>query len=63
MVAKLGAPGAVGAFLGATLLSSLSTEGAAPLMAGILLAIGVYLLLRSRFVRRCQWVRTAPATA
>lgn len=46
MVAKLGAPGAVGAFLGATLLSSLSTESAAPLMAGILLAIGVYVLLR-----------------
>jgi len=46
MVAKLGIPGAVGAFLGATLLSSLSTESAAPVMAGILLAIGVYVLLR-----------------
>lgn len=46
IVAKLGGPGAVGAFLGATVLSSLSTERAAPLMAGILLAIGVYVLLR-----------------
>ncbi|MGV0746512.1 sulfite exporter TauE/SafE family protein [Mycolicibacterium sp. XJ870] len=46
IVLKLGAPGAVGAFLGATVLSSLSTEDAAPLMAGILLAIGVYVLLR-----------------
>jgi uncharacterized membrane protein YfcA len=46
LVAKLGAPGAVGAFLGATVLSSLSTEHAAPLMAAILVAIGVYVLLR-----------------
>ena len=46
IVAKLGVPGAVGAFLGATVLSSLSTEDAAPLMAAILLGIGVYVLLR-----------------
>ena len=46
IVAKLGVPGAVGAFLGATVLSSLSTEDAAPVMAAILLAIGVYVLLR-----------------
>lgn len=46
LVAKLGAPGAVGAFLGATVLSSLSTEQAAPLMAAILLGIGLYVLLR-----------------
>lgn len=46
LVAKLGVPGAVGAFLGATVLSSLSTEDAAPVMAAILLAIGVYVLLR-----------------
>lgn len=46
MVAKLGVPGAVGAFAGATVLSSLSTAAAAPLMATILLGIGVYVLLR-----------------
>ncbi len=46
LVAQLGAPGAVGAFAGATVLSSLSTEQAAPLMAAILLAIGLYVLLR-----------------
>jgi uncharacterized membrane protein YfcA len=46
LVAKLGAPGAVGAFLGATVLSSLSTEHAAPLMAAILVGIGMYVLLR-----------------
>ncbi len=45
-MAKLGVPGAIGAFLGATVLSSLSTEHAAPLMAAILLGIGVYVLLR-----------------
>jgi uncharacterized membrane protein YfcA len=46
IVLKLGVPGAIGAFLGATVLSSLSTEDAAPLMAAILLGIGVYVLLR-----------------
>lgn len=46
LVLRLGVPGALGAFAGATVLSALSTEAAAPVMAGILLAIGVYLLLR-----------------
>ena len=46
LVAKLGVPGALGAFLGASVLSSLSTEHAAPLMAAILVGIGIYVLLR-----------------
>ncbi|MFR9804766.1 sulfite exporter TauE/SafE family protein [Pseudonocardia sp. RS010] len=46
LVLRLGVPGAVGAFLGATALSALSTENAAPIMSGILLALGVYILLR-----------------
>ena len=46
VVAKIGLPGAVGAFAGATFLSSLSTETAAPLMAVILLALGLYVLVR-----------------
>lgn len=46
VVAKIGLPGAVGAFAGATFLSALSTDAAAPWMAGILLALGVYILLR-----------------
>ena len=46
LVVKLGVPGAIGAFLGATVLSALSTENAAPYMAGVLLALGVYVLLR-----------------
>src|SRR4051812_6431853 len=46
VVAKVGLPGAVGAFAGATVLSHLSTEDAAPVMSLILLAIGGYLLIR-----------------
>jgi uncharacterized protein len=46
VVAKIGVPGAVGAFLGATVLSSLSTEIAAPVMSLILLSLGIYLLVR-----------------
>lgn len=46
LVLRLGVPGAAGAFAGATVLSSLSTDAAAPVMGGVLLAIGLYLLLR-----------------
>src|ERR1700754_3475795 len=46
VVAKIGIPGAVGAFAGATFLSSLSTETAAPVMSLILLALGAYILVR-----------------
>lgn len=46
IVARLAVPGAIGAFLGATLLSSLSTEAAAPAMGAVLLAIGIWILVR-----------------
>ena len=46
VVAKVGIPGAVGAFAGATFLSSLSTEVAEPLMAIVLLALGLYIFVR-----------------
>jgi uncharacterized membrane protein YfcA len=46
VVAKIGVPGAIGAFAGATVLSNLSTEVAAPVMSLILLALGIYLLVR-----------------
>ncbi|TDD36923.1 sulfite exporter TauE/SafE family protein [Nonomuraea terrae] len=46
VVAKIGIPGAAGAFAGATFLSSLSTEVAAPIMSLILLALGAYILVR-----------------
>jgi hypothetical protein len=46
VVARVGVPGAVGAFIGANVLSSLSTEVAAPVMSLILLSLGIYLLVR-----------------
>jgi hypothetical protein len=46
VVAKVGVPGALGAFAGATFLSHLSTEVAAPVMSLILVSLGVYLLVR-----------------
>jgi uncharacterized membrane protein YfcA len=46
VVRRIAVPGAFGAFAGATVLSSISTESAGPWMAGILLVLGCYLLLR-----------------
>lgn len=42
----LGVPGAVGAFAGATVLSSISTEVAKPVMGTILVVLGLYILAR-----------------
>lgn len=50
VVAKIGVPGAVGAFAGATVLSNLSTELAEPVMALILLGLGGYVLTRFTFL-------------
>ena len=49
VVLKIGVPGAFGAFAGATFLSSISTETAAPLMAIILLVLGLYVFVRFTF--------------
>ncbi|GIH26280.1 UPF0721 transmembrane protein [Acrocarpospora phusangensis] len=46
VVARIGVPGAIGAFAGATFLSSLTTESAAPIMSMILLTLGLYVLIR-----------------
>lgn len=46
VVRRIALPGAVGAFLGATVLSSLSTEVAAPVMSTVLLILGLYVLIR-----------------
>ncbi|MDG4799698.1 sulfite exporter TauE/SafE family protein [Micromonospora sp. WMMD980] len=46
VVGRIALPGAVGAFVGATFLSSISTESAAPWMAAILFTLGAYLLIR-----------------
>ncbi|MFC4471722.1 sulfite exporter TauE/SafE family protein [Streptomyces xiangluensis] len=49
VVAKIGVPGAVGAFLGATVLSQLSTAVAEPAMSLILLGLGLYVMSRFTF--------------
>ncbi len=46
VVVRIAGPGAVGAFIGATVLANLSTEMAAPIMATILAALGVYIIVR-----------------
>ena len=46
VVGRIAGPGAVGAFLGATVLSHLSTEAAAPVMSAILAALGIYIIVR-----------------
>lgn len=45
-VRRIGVPGAIGAFVGAVVLSSISAEVARPWMAGILLGLGVYIICR-----------------
>jgi uncharacterized membrane protein YfcA len=46
IVSVLAVPGAIGGFAGAVLLSSLSAESAEPFMAGVLVLLGIYVLLR-----------------
>lgn len=46
VVLRIGLPGAIGAFAGATFLAGLDTATAAPVMSGILLALGLYVLVR-----------------
>lgn len=49
VVLRVGVPGAIGAFVGATFLTGLSTEQAGPVMSLVLLALGIYLLGRFTF--------------
>lgn len=49
IVLTIGLPGAVGAFLGATVLTGLDASTAKPLMSTVLLALGVYILVRFTF--------------
>lgn len=45
-VRRIALPGAIGAFAGATFLSSISTAAAKPIAGGLLFVLGVYVLLR-----------------
>lgn len=49
VVLRVGVPGAIGAFAGATFLSNLATDSARPFMSSILLVLGIYVLLRFTF--------------
>lgn len=49
VVRRIGVPGAAGGFVGAAFLSRLSLEVARPMVAGILLVLGCYLLIRFTF--------------
>lgn len=59
IVARLALPGGIGALLGATALSALSTAAAAPVMALLLFALGILVILR--FVTRPRMVADADA--
>jgi uncharacterized membrane protein YfcA len=45
-VRRIGLPGAIGAFIGATVLSNLSTKAALPFTGTLLFILGVYIVLR-----------------
>ncbi|MBD8079741.1 TSUP family transporter [Cellulosimicrobium arenosum] len=50
VVLRIGVPGAIGAFVGATFLSNLAADLAAPVMSVLLLGLGIYVLSRFTFV-------------
>ncbi|MCP2328039.1 hypothetical protein HDA40_006546 [Hamadaea flava] len=58
VVTRIAVPGAVGSFLGATVLSTISTSTAAPWTSGVLLALGVFLV--ARFTRPLRPARPRP---
>ncbi|MEL4356947.1 MULTISPECIES: sulfite exporter TauE/SafE family protein [unclassified Luteococcus] len=61
LVLRLGLPGAVGAFCGATVLSHLSTEAARPVMAALLVGLGLFILARFTLRRtRVSEARVSP---
>jgi len=59
VVGRLAVPGAVGAFAGATVLSSIATKAATPWIAAVLAVLGGYLLLRFT-IRRPRREPTGP---
>lgn len=46
VLSRIAIPGAIGAFLGATVLAGLSTAAARPWASGLLLLLGIYVLIR-----------------
>lgn len=62
VVARLAVPGAIGAFVGASVLSNLSTESATPWVAVLLLLLGVYIVARFVFGKKPVVVTRRPGT-
>ncbi|WP_426717829.1 sulfite exporter TauE/SafE family protein [Corynebacterium auriscanis] len=62
-VLALGVPGAIGAFAGAYVLSSLSTKAAEPVVSTILVLLGAYVLVRSVAIPWQKPNKTQPATS
>ncbi|WP_445257607.1 sulfite exporter TauE/SafE family protein [Nocardioides aurantiacus] len=62
VVARLAIPGAIGAFVGASVLSNLSTESATPWVAVLLLLLGVYIVARFVFGKKPVVVTRRPGT-
>lgn len=63
VVAKIGIPGAIGGFLGASVLSNLDASVARPVMSTVLLILGIYILWRFTFkgLRKERLGRRIPA--
>lgn len=59
---RIAIPGAIGAFAGATVLSQLSTQAAKPWASALLLALGVYVLIRFLRHRQVQLRKGRPGT-
>ncbi|TCP48453.1 hypothetical protein EV191_11010 [Tamaricihabitans halophyticus] len=57
VVVRIAGPGALGAIFGAYVLSSLSTEFAEPWMAGLLLVLGLYVIIRFSFLNVAEKLR------
>ena len=57
VVLRIAVPGAIGAFIGATVLSNLSTESATPWVAVLLLLLGAYIVARFVFGQPPWWPR------
>lgn len=62
VLARIAIPGAVGAFLGATVLAGLSTSAAKPWTSALLLMLGVYVLVRFMRTRTMRLRRGRPGS-
>ena len=59
---RIALPGAIGAFVGATVLSGLSTQAARPWASGLLLILGFYVLFRYLRHRQVALKKGRPGT-